>query len=104
MSIKRSTLAKRPLLGTPEKPMSASPQASAPVAGAIANQVCDAPGERFLRIEEVVAMVALSKSSIYNRIKDNTFPRPIPLGPNRVAFLLSEVRRFMDECVAGRDK
>lgn len=39
--------------------------------------------DRFLRIREVEELVGLRKSSIYARIAQNEFPRPVPLGDSR---------------------
>lgn len=36
--------------------------------------------DRILRIEDVLEMTGLSRSSLYRRIKDGTFPEPLRLG------------------------
>ncbi len=45
------------------------------------------PGRpRLIRLPEVLARVGLSRSSIYNRIKEGTFPSPCRLGEKSVAW------------------
>jgi len=53
--------------------------------------------ERLLRRQEVEALTSLGKVCIYRRVKEGSFPRPVYLGGRRVAWRLSEVRRWMDE-------
>lgn len=52
--------------------------------------------DRLLRIGEVVAMVALGKSSIYRMIAVGTFPAPLRIAPNASRWRYSEVRAWMD--------
>ena len=50
--------------------------------------------DRILRIEEVLDMTGLSRSSLYRRIDDGTFPAPLLLGGDTsraVGWLESEV-------------
>ncbi len=42
--------------------------------------------EHFLSIRTVVARTTLSRTEIYRRIREGTFPRQIKLGPRRVAW------------------
>lgn len=55
---------------------------------------------RFLRIREVVHIVGLSKNTIYTRIRDGSFPKPIALGPQTTAFIESEIHEWMKAQVA----
>ena len=57
---------------------------------------------RFLRVRTVVEMVGLSKSTLYARIRDGSFPRPIQIGAQTVAFLESEVFDWMKDKAARR--
>jgi prophage regulatory protein len=50
---------------------------------------------QFLRIRKVTEMVGFSKSTIYARVRDGSFPKPITLGPQSVAFLESDVLDWM---------
>ena len=50
--------------------------------------------DRILRIEEVLDITGLSRSSLYRRINDGTFPAPLLLGGDAsraVGWLESEV-------------
>lgn len=58
--------------------------------------------ERFLRVGEVSEMVSLGKTTIYKYVAEGTFPAPCPTGGNRVAWLRSEVLRWMRERAAAR--
>jgi len=58
--------------------------------------------QRFLPTKEVLARVSLSKTELYRRIKNCTFPAPLRLGAHRVAFLESEVDAWMDQRAAAR--
>ncbi len=56
-----------------------------------------------LRRREVQARTGLSRSSIYLRMAQGTFPRAIPLGPRAVGWVETEVDDWLDERVAERD-
>ena len=58
--------------------------------------------ERFLSLREVLGRTSLSKTHTYRLINAHLFPRPVPLGPHRVAFLESEVDGWMADRVAAR--
>lgn len=59
--------------------------------------------ERFISLREVLDRTSLSKTHTYRLIGVGRFPRPVPLGPHRVAFLESEVEAWMGERVGERD-
>ena len=46
---------------------------------------------RFIGLKDVVARTALSKSTIYQLIKDGAFPKQIVISVRRVGWLESEV-------------
>jgi prophage regulatory protein len=48
-------------------------------------------GERFLRLPEVKARTALSRSTIYEKIGRGKFPRPRQLGARMVAWYQSDI-------------
>ena len=54
----------------------------------------------FLRRKQVESRTGLSRSTIYQYVKDGVFPKPVPLGPRAVGWLESEV----SEWIAGRVK
>ena len=55
---------------------------------------------RFLRLPEVLARTGLSRSTIYVRLDQGRFPRPVSLGARAVGWLESEV----DEWDSGADR
>ena len=63
---------------------------------------CIKMAERFLQLREVLRRTSLSKTHTYRLINAGTHPRPVPLGPMRVAFLESEIDAWMEERIAAR--
>ncbi|MDN0082056.1 AlpA family transcriptional regulator [Crenobacter sp. SG2305] len=61
-------------------------------------------GERFLRLPAVMALTGLARSTIYLHIKNGTFPAPVKLGGNSVAWLASEVGAWMADCITNRGR
>jgi len=51
----------------------------------------------FLRLPKVKAVTGLSKSSLYELIRENNFPAPVHLGARTVAWVASEVRQWAAE-------
>lgn len=58
-----------------------------------------APG-RIIRLREVAARVALSRSTIYEKIAAGDFPAPVSLGGRRVGWREAEV----DDWIASRPR
>ena len=56
---------------------------------------------KLLRLPEVKATTGLSKSSIYARISDGTFPKQIPLGPRLVVWVESDIQNWITEQVSA---
>lgn len=52
---------------------------------------------RFLKIKEVTTKTALSRSSIYRKMSEGSFPKPVPIGERAVAWLDNEVKEWMTE-------
>ena len=52
--------------------------------------------DRILRMPQVVEMVGLSRASIYNKIRDDEFPRQVKLG-RLSGWLESEVQGWIRE-------
>ncbi|BCL75671.1 hypothetical protein JHS3_14070 [Jeongeupia sp. HS-3] len=61
-----------------------------------------APGASLLRLPEVNKRTALSRSSIYAAIAAGTFPAPVRLGGNSVAWVSSEIDAWIGERIAAR--
>ena len=53
--------------------------------------------ERFLRIDAVIELTGLARSTIYDKTRLNQFPQPVDLGGNKKAWLESEVNKWMQE-------
>lgn len=54
-----------------------------------------AENDRFMRIAEVTRVTALSRNTIYKRMREGTFPKQVRLGPNSVAWLQSDISAWM---------
>ncbi|KFX63314.1 AlpA family phage regulatory protein [Paraburkholderia fungorum] len=48
-----------------------------------------------LRRKQVEQLVGLSRSTIYQRMKDGTFPRAVPLGGRMVGWRASDIELFL---------
>lgn len=58
--------------------------------------------QQFLRLPEVQARTGLSRATIYLRISQGRFPKPIPLGsPYAVGWLESEIETWIAEQVSA---
>jgi prophage regulatory protein len=61
------------------------------------------PDLKLLRLSNVKSVTGLSKSTIYARIAEGTFPKQIPLGPRLVVWVESDIQKWIAEQVsAGR--
>ena len=58
---------------------------------------------RLIRLNEVIKVTGLSRSTIYSYIADNLFPRAVPLGERAVAWVESEVNDWVIARVEERD-
>jgi prophage regulatory protein len=58
------------------------------------------PG-RFLRLPEVMARTGLSRSTIYVRLEQGRFPRPVSLGGRAVGWIEAEVDEWMRKRIAA---
>lgn len=57
-----------------------------------------------IRLPEVKARTALSRSTIYKRVADGSFPPPIKLGERAVGWIEAEVEAWLAEKIkASRD-
>jgi len=52
---------------------------------------------RFLRLTEIKNLTGLSRSTIYMRIAEERFPRPIKLGDRAVAWLERDINTWMEQ-------
>lgn len=51
---------------------------------------------RILRLREVMRLTGLSKTTIYRRYRDGTFPRPLKLGPQSVGWRRREILEWIE--------
>jgi len=54
---------------------------------------------RFLKLPEVRIRTGKSRSSIYQGMKDGTFPTAIRIGPRAVAWLELEIEAHNQSCI-----
>lgn len=55
---------------------------------------------RILRKPDVLILTNLSKSTLYNRVKDGLWPTPISLGARAKGFVLSECEAVLQAMIA----
>jgi prophage regulatory protein len=58
---------------------------------------------KILRLEKVKDRTGLSRSTIYLRIQEGKFPRPISLGARAVGWLENEIEAWLTSCLESRD-
>jgi prophage regulatory protein len=58
---------------------------------------------KILRLKKVKDRTGLSRSTIYLRIQEGTFPKPINLGARAVGWLENEIEAFLASCLENRD-
>ena len=61
--------------------------------------------ERLIKLSEVIDRTGLSRSTIYNRIDDGTFPKQIKIGKRSMAFIESEIEEWIQtRIIESRNK
>jgi prophage regulatory protein len=55
-----------------------------------------------LRRKQVEARTGRSRSTIYQRVADGTFPKPVKLGARAVGWVESEIQEFLRSRVVAR--
>lgn len=60
--------------------------------------------ERFISMDEVLDRIGFSKSHLYRRIAEGSFPQPVPLGPQKIGFLEREVEDWITARLRARDE
>jgi prophage regulatory protein len=53
---------------------------------------------------EVLARVSISKTQLYRLLNAGEFPKPVPMGCHRVAFVMSEVNAWIKQRIKLRDE
>lgn len=59
--------------------------------------------DRLIPMDEVVDRVCLSKAQVYRLINAGRFPKPVPIGRHRIAFIECEVQAWIDQLVNLRE-
>lgn len=60
--------------------------------------------QMFLRLPEVINRIGLSKSFIYQRIAEGSFPSPIPLGTRAVGWDSNEIDQWIAQRISDAKK
>ncbi len=59
---------------------------------------------RILRLPEVKLRTGLSRSTIYLKVSQNLFPKPMSIGERSVGWLESEIDSWINERAENRNK
>ena len=57
---------------------------------------------RLISMKELMHKTSLARSTIYKYLSEGNFPKSVSLGPNKVAWLESEVDEWIEEKLAQR--
>jgi prophage regulatory protein len=55
----------------------------------------------YMTMVEAMAETGYSRPSLYRKINDGTFPQPVQLGANKIAFRRADVKRWHDARPSG---
>ena len=58
--------------------------------------------KRLLKRPEVESITGLSRTTIYSKLQQGTFPPPVRLGANGVAWREPDIQRWIDELPPAR--
>ena len=56
-------------------------------------------GYKLLKAQDVADLTSMSRSHLHRLARDGKFPKPIKIGENRSAWLESDVREWISECL-----
>jgi len=51
----------------------------------------------FMRLPQVLELIPFGKSTLWNKVKDNSFPQPVKLGPKITAWRCEDIRAYIDQ-------
>jgi prophage regulatory protein len=57
---------------------------------------------RLIRLKEVMRLTALSRSTIYSRMNEGQFPKPVSLGERAVAWVECEIEDWIEDLIQRR--
>jgi prophage regulatory protein len=60
--------------------------------------------KRLLRFSELRKTVPLSRSTIWRKVREGSFPKPVRIGKSAQAWLATEIDNWIAAQVASRDK
>lgn len=60
--------------------------------------------DRLIRLPEVLDICGLSRSALYQKIKDGNFPAQVKLSARSSAWVQSEVIAWKDACIPKRNR
>jgi len=58
---------------------------------------------RIMRLTEVIQTTGLAWSSIYSRMSEGSFPRPVPRGARSVGWVSEEIQDWVESRIQERD-
>lgn len=67
-------------------------------------QAADMRQTKIIRLQAVKAWIGLSRSTIYLKISQGTFPKPISLGARAVGWVESEIAEWLAGRLQRRDE
>lgn len=59
--------------------------------------------KQLVSIQEACRITSLSRTTLWKKIKNDQFPKPVRLDCDRKAFLVSEIEEWIDALTATRD-
>ena len=59
------------------------------------------PGVSMLRRRDVQTRTGLSRSTIYRRVAEGTFPKPVNLGGRTVGWIAAEIQDWLERQIAA---
>ena len=57
-------------------------------------------GKRLMRVPEVLSRVGFSRTTLYERIKEGSFPDRVKIGLRSVAFVESEIDAWIENTIS----
>jgi prophage regulatory protein len=67
-------------------------------------QKSTSPSLAILRLPVVKARTGLSRSTIYLRVSEGTFPKPVSLGGRAVGWVESEIQQWLEQRIEASRK
>jgi len=55
------------------------------------------PDSAFIRLEQVIQLYPIGKSTFWAGVKSGRFPQPVKLGPNTTAWKVGDIRQLLNK-------